>query len=95
MVKWWNEKKGWGFILSGNKEYFAHYHKILGKGRRNLKAGESVEFTPLMGQRGLYAVDIKRVLNAAVPRTNTKHYATNSQSEKRVPYNNLMPPNCE
>ena len=44
-VKWFNKKKGYGFIISeNNKEYFVHYSNIIGDGFKTLTDGASVRF---------------------------------------------------
>jgi CspA family cold shock protein len=44
-VKWWNEKKGWGFITPDDGEdVFVHYTGIEGAGHRDLIADSRVEF---------------------------------------------------
>jgi CspA family cold shock protein len=43
-VKWFNNAKGYGFILSdeGGEDMFAHYSSIQSEGYKTLKAGQSV-----------------------------------------------------
>jgi cold shock protein len=44
-VKWFNEKKGFGFInLPGQRDVFVHYNDIMGSGFRTLDEGDEVEF---------------------------------------------------
>jgi len=44
-VKWFNEKKGYGFIQTdGQGDVFVHFSDIRGEGTRNLKRGFWVEF---------------------------------------------------
>jgi len=45
-VKWFNNKKGYGFItLDGDaKDLFAHFSEIQGDGYRSLNEGDPVEF---------------------------------------------------
>jgi CspA family cold shock protein len=59
-VKWFNEKKGYGFIEEeGGKEIFVHYSGITGDGYRNLYEGQSVEFDVEQGDKGPKAVNVK------------------------------------
>jgi len=45
-VKWFNNAKGYGFILpeDGSEELFAHYSSIAMDGYKTLKAGQDVDF---------------------------------------------------
>ena len=43
--KWFNEKKGFGFIeQDGGKDLFVHYTAITGEGFKNLSEGQRVSF---------------------------------------------------
>jgi len=45
-VKWFNEKRGYGFIQrdDGEKDLFVHFSAIKGDGFKTLKEGEKVRF---------------------------------------------------
>ncbi len=59
VVKWFNNKKGFGFIeQEGGEDIFAHYKSIRGDGFRTLNQGEQVEFIVIDGPKGLQADDI-------------------------------------
>ena len=60
-VKWFNNAKGYGFILpeEGGEDLFAHYSSINMDGYKTLKAGQDVEFDVLEGPKGLHAVNIR------------------------------------
>jgi CspA family cold shock protein len=60
-VKWFNNAKGYGFILSkeGGDDYFAHYSSIQMEGYKTLKAGQLVEFEILEGDKGSHAINIQ------------------------------------
>ena len=62
-VKWFNNSKGFGFILQdgGNEDVFVHYSVIEGSGFRTLKEGERVTFDVTRGPKGLHAVTVRRV----------------------------------
>ena len=64
-VKWFNNAKGYGFILAdeGNEDLFAHYSAISMEGYKTLKAGQQVTFEITKGDKGLHAVDIKAPLD--------------------------------
>jgi CspA family cold shock protein len=61
MVKWFNNAKGYGFILSeeGGGDIFAHYSAIDMEGYKTLKAGQSVTFQTEDGPKGLHATQIQ------------------------------------
>ena len=55
-VKWFNTKKGYGFITRENGEdLFVHFRNIKGRGRRSLNDGASVTFVVIEGDKGLQA----------------------------------------
>ena len=60
-VKWFNNAKGYGFILAddSNEDLFAHYSTIQMDGYRTLKAGQTVEFETQTGANGTHAVNIR------------------------------------
>jgi CspA family cold shock protein len=59
-VKWFNNAKGYGFIVEDGKseDLFAHYSAIKMDGYKTLKAGQPVQFNITQGPKGLHAVDI-------------------------------------
>lgn len=59
-VKWFNNAKGYGFILAdeGGEDLFAHYSAIQMEGYKTLKAGQLVSFDITKGDKGLHAVNI-------------------------------------
>ena len=61
VVKWFNNAKGYGFILSDDtgQDVFAHYSSIEMEGYRTLKAGQCVAFEAIDGPKGLHAMSIK------------------------------------
>ena len=62
-VKWFNNAKGYGFILAdgGDEDLFAHYSAIQMDGYKTLKAGQPVSFDIIQGPKGLHAVNISTV----------------------------------
>ena len=65
-VKWFNNAKGFGFILpdDGGADLFAHYSAISMDGYKTLKAGQLVTFDAVDGPKGLHAANIKAVESA-------------------------------
>lgn len=59
-VKWFNNSKGYGFILpdEGGDDLFAHYSAVEMEGYKTLKAGQKVSYTPAPGNNGLHAHNI-------------------------------------
>ncbi|MBV4455030.1 cold shock domain-containing protein CspD [Pseudomonas sp. SWRI103] len=60
-VKWFNNAKGYGFIVEYDKDedLFAHFSAIKMDGYKTLKAGQPVEFEIIQGPKGLHAVNIR------------------------------------
>lgn len=59
-VKWFNETKGFGFIVpdAGGEELFAHYSAIQTEGFKVLKENQRVTYDVVQGQKGLQAANI-------------------------------------
>lgn len=60
-VKWFNNTKGYGFVIheDSNEELFAHYSTIQMEGYRSLKAGQRVEFDIKPSDKGGHAINIR------------------------------------
>ena len=61
-VKWFDAKKGYGFITpdDGSKDVFVHHSAIGGeKGFKTLNEGDSVEFEVTQGPKGPQAADVE------------------------------------
>jgi CspA family cold shock protein len=62
VVKWFNDKKGSGFISrESGEDVFVHYSSITGEGFRSLAEGERVEFSVKQDQKGQAAVEVRKV----------------------------------
>ncbi len=61
-VKWFNNAKGYGFILPGEEsngeDLFVHYSSITMDGYKTLKAGQHVTYDIIHGPKGLHAINI-------------------------------------
>lgn len=59
-VKWFNNAKGWGFILpeGGGDDIFVHFSSIHGTGYKTLTAGQIVSYDVEKGERGLHANNV-------------------------------------
>jgi len=62
-VKWFNTKKGFGFIRKEDSEQdiFVHYTSIEGDGYKALQEGEEVRFELVEGPKGLQAQNVSRL----------------------------------
>ncbi|HET8597819.1 MAG TPA: cold-shock protein [Castellaniella sp.] len=60
IVKWFNNDKGFGFIMpeDGGKDLFAHYSEIQGTGHKTLEENQRVSFVVGEGQKGPCAKQI-------------------------------------
>jgi CspA family cold shock protein len=59
-VKWFNEKKGFGFItMEDGIDVFVHYSAIEGEGFKSLQEGDEVEFEVTKGTKGLQAEKVR------------------------------------
>ncbi len=58
-VKWFDSKKGYGFITEeSGKEVFVHYSGIVAGGFKSLNEGQTVEFEVADGAKGEQAVNV-------------------------------------
>jgi len=58
-VKWFNDKKGFGFISSNDgKDYFVHHTGIVGSGFKTLTEGDTVQFEIENSDRGPRAIQV-------------------------------------
>jgi cold shock protein len=61
-VKWFNDKKGYGFIETKEQgDVFVHYSAIDGDGFRSLSEGERVSFEVERGPKGPQAVRVRKL----------------------------------
>jgi CspA family cold shock protein len=66
-VKWFSDRKGYGFIVrEGGEDVFVHYSGIRAGGPRSLYEGDKVQFAIQEDPRGPRAVDL--VVTEEAPR---------------------------
>lgn len=60
-VKWFDNKKGFGFIAQDTgQDVFVHHTSILGGGFKTLNEGEDVTFEVITSDKGLKAQNVER-----------------------------------
>ena len=58
-VKWFNDRKGFGFIEQENGEdVFVHHSRINASGFKSLKEGDRVTFDIEQGEKGFSALNV-------------------------------------
>ncbi|PID63055.1 MAG: cold shock domain protein CspD [Gammaproteobacteria bacterium] len=58
-VKWFDNAKGYGFIVSPDGEdVFVHFRSIVGEGYRSLNEGQPVEYVASRGDKGWQADEV-------------------------------------
>jgi len=60
-VKWFNDKKGYGFIVpdDGGEDLFVHHSNITMEGFRTLDEGQAVQYEPSQGRKGPEATNVE------------------------------------
>ncbi len=61
-VKWFNERKGFGFITQDNgPDVFVHHEAIQGTGFKTLSENDRVRFDTVQGPKGLKAENVVKL----------------------------------
>jgi cold shock protein len=61
-IKWFDNKKGFGFIAQDTgKDVFVHHSSIVGSGFKTFNEGDIVSFEIIPGEKGLKAENVQRV----------------------------------
>ena len=58
-VKWFNTKKGFGFIECQGKDYFVHRWDI--QANSELKKGDKVSFEAQQAPKGVKAIKVRKI----------------------------------
>lgn len=59
-VKWFDRKKGFGFIINEQgKDVFVHYSSIEVDGFKSLEEGQEVEYNLVESQKGLQGKEVR------------------------------------
>lgn len=63
IVKWFDNTKGFGFIVrdNGGKDLFVHQTAILSDGFRSLEEGDNVEFVVVKSDKGPQAQEVSKI----------------------------------
>ena len=63
VVKWFNDKKGFGFIKreEDDKDVFVHYSVIKEEGYKSLTQGQMVEYNFIKGPKGPLATEVHKL----------------------------------
>jgi cold shock protein len=58
-TKWFDPKKGWGFVTSDDgQDYFLHYAQLQVEGFKTTNQGDVVEFEVTQGEKGPMAANV-------------------------------------
>jgi CspA family cold shock protein len=61
-VKWFNDAKGYGFIVrERGADVFVHHASIIAEGFRTLSEGDRVSFDVVEGPKGLQAKNVVKI----------------------------------
>ncbi len=64
-VKWFNNQKGYGFIVpdegASKEDVFVHYSVVQEDGYKTLNAGQPVEFELIKGEKGDHARNVTKI----------------------------------
>ena len=73
-VKWFNDKKGYGFIVHGDgSDVFVHYSVIQTDGFKTLAEGQTVTYEIENGPKGLHATQVAVVMGSSTVSAPTAH----------------------
>ena len=89
IVKWFDAKKGYGFIVGSQegRDIFVHYTHILGEGFRSLRDGEQVDYELAESEKGLQARGVRpiaREQEAQAPRVMPPAARQSAQQQSQI-----------
>ena len=59
-VKWWDEKRGYGFIAQeAGQDIFLHHTSVLGNGHKTFNPGDTVVFDIVASEKGPKAENVE------------------------------------
>ncbi|MCE0485042.1 MAG: cold-shock protein [Methylacidiphilales bacterium] len=63
VIKWFDNKKGFGFIAQdqGGQDVFVHFSVINGEGFKTLEEGDRVEYEVTQSDKGLKALNVVKL----------------------------------
>jgi len=62
-VKWFDPRKGYGFIEleDGSEDVFVHFTDVVGEGYKTLEEGQRVRFEIVKSDKGPKAVNVEKI----------------------------------
>ena len=81
-VKWFSDKKGFGFIVDPEipEDIFVHYSEIQTSGFRTLSEGEEVEYELYLDDKGAKARKVVRITQMQMQRNQITQPSSSSSS---------------
>ncbi len=62
VVKWFDNKKGYGFASSEGKDFFLHFREIIAEGYKSLAEGDKIRFEASESGKGPVARQITKIV---------------------------------
>ena len=84
-VKWYDRRKGFGFLAGDGGEQFFFHRSSLPRRKRTPRRGDVVHFTRKQGTRGLEATGIRLAGRRQSQRTGKKPAASKAPAASRMP----------
>lgn len=91
-VKWFNNAKGYGFIIEDgcSDDLFAHFSSVQMDGYKTLKAGQAVTFDKKPGEKGVHAINI--VPDETPSRQDSSASASSTSQDEKLTSRRDYPP---